>query len=225
MEDIKISTQCYVSYLREMMEDLLNSPDSADVTIVTDDKREVKAHKSVLKASSGFFKSYLGSYSHQNQLVFLRGVNYEELNAILHFIYLGKAQVSSERIGHFIQVAKELEVKGIKDVEREKVRIENPNLYETVNCEIEYAKILSENFSKQDKETEKYSDTIEDDNSETIEDDNEYLQALTKEFESSNTHCNESDHEVNPDSVIQDLNKSFSEEENDVRLRDIWLRK
>ena len=213
MESIQVSTQCYVSYMREMMADLLRCPDSADVTIVTDDRREVRAHKAVLKASSGFFKSYLGAYSHsqQNQLVFLRGVNFEELSAILHFIYLGEAQVGSAKIGHFIQVGKELEIKGIGDVEREKIRIENPNLYETVNCENEYVKALSENFADHDIEEK-------DDCTETIEDetDYDYIQALTNKFESEswNKGC---DQEKNPDdnhhvSGIQNLNKSFSEE-------------
>ena len=214
MEDIKITTQCYVSYMREMMDDLLSSPESADVTIVTDDKREVRAHKAVLKASSGFFKSYLGTYSHQNQLVFLRGVNYEELNALLHFIYLGEAQVESGKIGHFIQVGKELDIKGIRDFEREKIRIENPNLYETVNCEHEYVKALSENFADQEEAVETCTEIIKD------ESDHDYMQALANKFasESWNTDCTERDAGDNHGTVIQNLNKSFSEEMESVEI-------
>lgn len=216
MESIQISTQCYVSYMREMMADLLRSPDSADVTIVTDDRREVRAHGAVLKASSGFFKSYLGAYSHhQNQLVFLRGVNFEELSAILHFVYLGEAQVGSDKIGHFIQVGKELEIKGIGDVEREKIKIENPNLYETVNCENEYVKALSENFADKEETSEDCIEAIED------ETDYDYIQALTNKFESKswNTECDQKHSEDNHHvSVIQNLNKSFSEEMESVEF-------
>ena len=210
MEDIKISTQCYVSYMREMMEDLLSSPESADVTIVTDDRREVRAHKAVLKASSGFFKSYLGAYSHQNQLVFLRGVNYEELNALLHFIYLGEAQVESGKIGYFIQVGKELDIKGIRDVEREKIRIENPNLYETVNCEHEYVKALSENFANQEEAVETCTEIIKD------ESDHDYMQALANKFESESWNTDRTEREA--DSEKQNLIKSFSEEMESVEI-------
>ena len=54
-----LSTQCYASHMREIMGELFNTRETADVTIVTDDKFEVMAHKEVLKASSGFFKNYL----------------------------------------------------------------------------------------------------------------------------------------------------------------------
>ena len=193
------------------MEELLLCPESADVTIVTDDRREVKAHRAVLKAASGFFKSYLGSYNQPNQLVFLRGVNYEELSAILHFIYLGEAKVSSEKIGHFIQIGKELEVKGIRDVEREKIRIEDPNLFETVNCEKEYVRALSENFADNEESTEPCIETIEDEN------DYDYIQALANKFESeilSTGECTERGSDGN-----QNLNMSFSEEMESVEMK------
>ena len=134
-----LSTQCYASHMREIMAELFNTRETADVTIVTDDKFEVMAHKEVLKASSGFFKNYLGSYSQPKQLVLLRGVKYIELNALLRFIYLGETQVASERFVHFIELGKKLEVKGIDIIEQEKVRNESPKEYETVNFEMEDA--------------------------------------------------------------------------------------
>jgi len=233
-----LSTQCYASQMREIMEELYSSRENADVTIVTDDKFEVMAHKEVLKASSGFFKNYLGSYSQPKQLVFLRGVKHLELNALLRFIYLGETQVSSERFRHFIQVGKELEVKGIDIIEEEKARKENQRRYETVNCEMEYARVLSEGLADQEKtrmENQSHYETVnceieyskvlseglhdQEEKAETFteinEDDYDYYQALANKFspDSSDTECNERISDNNHDVAViqvQNLNKSFS---------------
>ena len=235
-----LSNQCYASHMREIMEELFSTRETADVTIVTDDKFEVMAHKEVLKASSGFFKNYLGSYSQPKQLVFLRGVRYLELNALLRFIYLGDTQVSSERFRHFIQVGKELEIKGIDIIEQEKARKEIQRQYETANCEMEYARVLSEGLADQEKtrmENQSQYETVnceieyskvlseglhdQEDKAETFteinEDDYDYYQALANKFspDSSDTECNERISDNNHDVAViqvQNLNKSFSED-------------
>ena len=208
-----LSTQCYASHMREVMGDLFSSRETADVTIVTDDKFEVMAHKEVLKASSGFFKNYLGSYSQPKQLVFLRGVKHLELNALLRFIYLGETQVASERFGHFIQVGKELEIKGIDIIEQEEARKENPSQYETVNCENENARVLSEGLYDQEDKTETWT--------EISEEDYDYYQAMTNKCspDSSDTECNERISDNNHDVAViqvQNLNKSFSEMDDEI---------
>ena len=208
-----LSTQCYASHMREIMGELFNTRETADVTIVTDDKFEVMAHKEVLKASSGFFKNYLGSYSQPKQLVLLRGVKYIEINALLRFIYLGETQVASERFGHFIQVGKELEIKGIDIIEQDNSRKENPRQHETVNCEIENARVLSEGLHDQEDKAETWT--------EISEEDYDYYQAIANKCspDSSDTECDERISDNNHDVAViqvQNLNKSFSEMDDEI---------
>ena len=211
-----LSAQCYASHMRELMEVLFNSSQTYDFKIVLHDGFMVQAHKEVLKASSGFFKNYLGSYSQPKQLVLLRGVKYIELNALLRFIYLGETQVASERFGHFIQVGKELEIKGIDIIEQKEVKVkkENPRQYETVNCENENARVLSEGLHDQEDKTETWTEISE-------EDYEYYQQALANKFspDSSDTECDERISDNNHDVAVikvQNLNKSFSEMDDEI---------
>ena len=38
----------YADYLREMMREVMTSEDFTDVTLVTDDKKTIKAHRNIL---------------------------------------------------------------------------------------------------------------------------------------------------------------------------------
>ena len=69
----------------------LRSNDSFyDVTLVSDDQQQVSAHKVVLSASSEYFKNILTSNKHSHPLLCLSGVNKEDMQNILDFIYNGE---------------------------------------------------------------------------------------------------------------------------------------
>ena len=61
--------------------------DFYDVTLVSDDEKEVQAHKLVLSACSPFFKNILKGKSHSNLMLYLTGVSFEDLNLLLDYIY------------------------------------------------------------------------------------------------------------------------------------------
>ena len=65
-----------------------------DVTLVTEDERQFKAHKVVLVSSSLFCKSLFRAFPHPSPLLFLAGVNSEQLQLLLEFMYLGRCQVA-----------------------------------------------------------------------------------------------------------------------------------
>ena len=43
-----LSWHSYPDYLREMMREMMASEDFTDVTLVTDDKKTIKAHRNIL---------------------------------------------------------------------------------------------------------------------------------------------------------------------------------
>ena len=63
-----------------------------DVTLVCNDDKQIQAHKVILSSFSLFFKRMFSSNPHPKPLVFLKGIEIDDINAILDFIYQGKFQ-------------------------------------------------------------------------------------------------------------------------------------
>ena len=87
----------YPDHLRGMMKEMMMSEDFADVTLVTDDKKTVKAHRNILSACSSVFKDILQMETSNNHpVIYLRGIQYPEIESILQFIYFGEAKFFEE---------------------------------------------------------------------------------------------------------------------------------
>ena len=102
----------YSDHLREALNEMMLSSEFADVTLVTDDKQQIRAHRNILSAASPVFKSILQIDSkYDNPIIFLRGIQYSEMESIMQFIYLGEARFFEERLSEFLTVSKNLEIK------------------------------------------------------------------------------------------------------------------
>lgn len=87
-----------------------------DVTLCCDNgDAEVRAHKVVLAACSPFFRKVLLRYTHNNPLIYLKGVDSHNLTAVLNFMYQGEVNVSQDELPAFLKVAEELAIKGLTD--------------------------------------------------------------------------------------------------------------
>ena len=117
-EKFDLTWHTYTDHLREMLHDMMTSNELTDVTLVSEDKKQFKAHKVVLSASSTVFKSIISENYSTNSVIYLRGILSYEIESILQFIYLGKATFYQERMNEFLQVGKNLEIKEISsDIE------------------------------------------------------------------------------------------------------------
>ena len=102
----------YSDHLRESLNDMMLSSEFADVTLVTDDKQQIRAHRNILSAASPVFKSILQIDSkNANPVIYLRGIQHSEMESIMQFIYLGEARFYEERMSEFLTVSKNLEIK------------------------------------------------------------------------------------------------------------------
>ena len=102
----------YTDHLREMLQDLMKSSDLTDITIVCDDKRYLRAHKVVLGACSPFFKGIVNDLPH-NSMVYLKGIQSEEMQKCIEFMYLGQATLYQGKMDKFLEAANNLEIKEI----------------------------------------------------------------------------------------------------------------
>jgi len=107
------------SYLYEQVK--LNN--FVDVTIVFDEE-EVSAHKVVLASSSSFFQRVLERSTHPNPILYLKGVEKRLFSHLLEFIYLGEVSLPDADFDKFLQMARDLKVKGLL--------VENPGVEDTI---------------------------------------------------------------------------------------------
>ena len=65
-ENFNVSWHNYSEHLRDMLEDMSSDDSFADVTLVTDDKKQIKAHRNILSACSSVFKEILQINTNNN---------------------------------------------------------------------------------------------------------------------------------------------------------------
>jgi len=92
---------------------LRNDSDFIDVTLACKDGQQIEAHKVILAASSPFFQKLLRTNKHKHPLILMRGVNAEDLVAIVDFLYYGEVSVNQENLDAFLAIAEDLELKGL----------------------------------------------------------------------------------------------------------------
>ena len=67
--------------------------DFKDVTLVCEDGQQVEAHKVVLASCSPLFQKLLGRNKHPHPLIYMRGLKFDDLLAVMDFLYSGEANV------------------------------------------------------------------------------------------------------------------------------------
>ena len=117
-EKYTLTWDAYSDHLRDMMKEMMND-DFADVTLVTEDKKHIRAHKNILSTCSPVFKDIVKLDNSPKQIIYLRGINFSELESIMQFMYLGEATLYEERMKEFLSVAKSLEIKELCNVKTE----------------------------------------------------------------------------------------------------------
>jgi len=71
-EKYSLKWHTYSDHLRSMMKELMMNEDFSDITLVTEDKKHIKAHISILRACSPVFKDILKIEKNTNQIMYLR---------------------------------------------------------------------------------------------------------------------------------------------------------
>ena len=92
--------------------ELKEEKDFTDVTLACADT-QVEAHKVILAASSPFFKRILKKNPHSHPLIYLKGIKASDVEAVLNYIYHGEVNLEEANLKTFLEVAEDLEVKGL----------------------------------------------------------------------------------------------------------------
>ena len=96
-----------------LIRNLLADEDFTDVTLASNDNRQVKAHRVVLSGSSKFFNNVLKMNKGPNLVLYLKGVNHQDLKSLIEFIYSGQTNVQKNSLNSFLEAAEELKIEGL----------------------------------------------------------------------------------------------------------------
>jgi len=104
----------YQSHLVTAFESLLEDKEFVDVTLGCEG-RKLPAHKMLLSACSPYFRDLLKDNFCHHPIIVLRDVNYEDMNALLQFMYNGEVNVSQLQLNSFLKTAESLKIRGLTD--------------------------------------------------------------------------------------------------------------
>jgi hypothetical protein len=93
-----------------------DSLEFTDVTLVTGDNQQIKAHKFLLSTYSNLFKKILVRNPHPNPLIYLKDVKHKDLVKVLNFLYCGHCSVGAADLSDFLRTGTDLEIIGLIDL-------------------------------------------------------------------------------------------------------------
>ena len=147
----------HTNHLRKMMENMLQSSEWSDVTLICEDKNQMKAHKNILSSASDFFRDMFQLDQNPTTIIYLKGIKSTEMESILQYMYLGEAIVYEETINSLLSVAKSLDIRDLcenTEIDELKDHSETKGIIEHVENENDFEKQLK-------KESEDHERTIE----------------------------------------------------------------
>ena len=126
--------------------------DFYDVTLVSDDQKQIPAHKVVLSSSSKYFKNILKSNMHSHPMLCLNGITSMELENVLDYIYKGEVQIFHENIDKFLNIARRLQINGLLSSDNYEQLISN----QSIETEHEPASQTIDKLNEASKDRESY---------------------------------------------------------------------
>lgn len=111
------------SNLLKVFDRLLGSQQFCDVLVAAEGKT-LRAHKVVLLACSSYFEAIFCEFNEKNQVVILKDTRYEDVKALVEFMYKGEINVPQDQLESLLKTAENLQVKGLADADGEN-EIEN----------------------------------------------------------------------------------------------------
>ncbi|KAJ1529442.1 hypothetical protein ONE63_006220 [Megalurothrips usitatus] len=100
--------------LISVFDTLLEGGILVDCTLAAEGKF-LRAHKVVLSACSPFFSDLLRQHYEQHPILIMKDVKFEQLKAMLDYMYRGEVNISQDQLSTFLKAAESLQIKGLSD--------------------------------------------------------------------------------------------------------------
>ena len=154
MEKFSLKWDEFQSTVSNSFKLLKQEKDFFDVTLVSDDQKQIQSHKIVLSACSSFFKPILQNNTHSHPLIFLSGIDSTNLLFIMEYIYEGEVQLFQEQLDSFLEAAQKLQIAGLlsnknQETENEESGVENAEFHKEIEQDINKFEVEGINRQKQ----------------------------------------------------------------------------
>ena len=100
------------------LQNVRESKDFSDVTLLCDEYTIFEAHRIILAAGSLFFEKVLrrsGTGYHPHPLIYLRGFHETEVSALLDYLYTGETRIQQQYLKSFLSMAQQLGIRGLME--------------------------------------------------------------------------------------------------------------
>jgi len=77
--------------------------------------QSLQAHKVVLSACSPYLEDLLSKHYDKHPILLLKDVRFEELKAMMDYMYRGEVNVAQDKLNTFLRAAESLQIKGLSD--------------------------------------------------------------------------------------------------------------
>ena len=135
--DYNLTWHNFTEHLQHLFENLYKEESYADVTLVSSDQIEFKAHKIVLSACSPVFKKVIDNNPRDQPLIYQTEIQSQEIEAILHFMYIGEGKFYQERMTEFIKAAQDLDIKHFSESLEIQTEDQELNIQKETSDEVE----------------------------------------------------------------------------------------
>jgi len=127
-----LSSNEFPAKVTETFKEIYKSEKFTDVTLITEDFKETKAHRLALISCSKVLDHILSHLdSHNHPVIYLRGILHENLQYVLQFIYHGEVTVPQDSMGSVLSTAQDLKIYKLSGVESEDKRKSEKNSVKT----------------------------------------------------------------------------------------------
>ena len=146
-EALHLSSSNFLQIHSKYYNELLESQEITDVTLACDGY-EIGAHKTIISATSLFFREVIRKSKHPNPYIYLKGVSKETLEAILKFMYNGEVTARSANLENLVNIGNELQIEGLMEEKSKTSRKKKEDLKESQPKEIDNLDVNIADFVK-----------------------------------------------------------------------------
>ena len=145
--------ECFSSNISDTLQNLYENKHFSDVTLISEDFKQVAAHKFILSSCSRLFARILTNLPQPTGVIYLRGLNSREMEYLLQFCYLGEVKISNDDVDKFLDLMKEFEISNSDNIDNEnqsqgeEVKWQNKDdMAETIKEETEKYEVFKEDI-------------------------------------------------------------------------------
>lgn len=122
----------YLHHITDAFDSLREDENLVDVTLCCEG-RKIKAHKMLLSACSSYFRDIFKDNPCQHPVIVFHNVRYDDLVALVSFMYRGEVNVEQEGLSSFLNTAELLEVQGLTSGPGRTDEVDEDTIPETKN--------------------------------------------------------------------------------------------